>query len=80
MSNDPQYFPEPTKFIPERWLKQSEKQSEGCPYSGQKAHPFVSLPFGYGRRMCVGRRFAEIELNTILAKVSYFFHLFLNEI
>lgn len=41
-----------------------------CPHAGQKIHPFVSLPFGYGRRMCIGRRFAENELNIIVAKVS----------
>ncbi|XP_051860950.1 probable cytochrome P450 49a1 isoform X2 [Drosophila albomicans] len=67
VSNDPTYFPEPKRFIPERWLKQSAV--EGCPHAGQKIHPFVSLPFGYGRRMCVGRRFAEIELHTLLAKI-----------
>ncbi|XP_067632322.1 probable cytochrome P450 49a1 [Eurosta solidaginis] len=69
VSNDPTYFPEPKCFLPERWLKQSETSAQQCPYAGRKIHPFVSLPFGYGRRMCVGRRFAEIELNMLLAKI-----------
>uniref|UniRef100_A0A1I8QAX8 Cytochrome P450 49a1 n=1 Tax=Stomoxys calcitrans TaxID=35570 RepID=A0A1I8QAX8_STOCA len=74
VSNDPTYFPEPKSFLPERWLKQSEINNDNpnanrCPHDGHKIHPFVSLPFGYGRRMCVGRRFAEIELHTLLAKI-----------
>ncbi|EDW47265.1 probable cytochrome P450 49a1 isoform X1 [Drosophila sechellia] len=68
VSNDPAYFPEPKRFLPERWLKQST-DAAGCPHANQKIHPFVSLPFGFGRRMCVGRRFAEIELHTLLAKI-----------
>ncbi|XP_053966323.1 probable cytochrome P450 49a1 [Anastrepha ludens] len=68
VSNDPAYFPEPKRFLPERWMKQSEASAQ-CPHVGRKIHPFVSLPFGYGRRMCVGRRFAEIELNMLLAKI-----------
>ncbi|EDW89662.1 probable cytochrome P450 49a1 [Drosophila yakuba] len=68
VSNDPAYFPEPKRFLPERWLKHST-DAAGCPHANQKIHPFVSLPFGFGRRMCVGRRFAEIELHTLLAKI-----------
>ena len=64
-----EYFTDPLAFIPERWLKSSASTS-GCPHSsGQKRSPFVLLPFGYGPRMCIGRRFAEMEVYVLLAKV-----------
>ncbi|ETN58108.1 Cyp49a1 [Anopheles darlingi] len=70
VSNLEHYFPEPERFIPERWLKRGElKEHSGCPHAGQKIHPYVSLPFGYGRRTCIGRRFAECELQILLSKL-----------
>ncbi|KAK5643038.1 hypothetical protein RI129_009205 [Pyrocoelia pectoralis] len=63
VSNIEEYFDQPHKFIPERWLK------SGCPIQHKKIHPFVTLPFGYGRRACLGRRFAEMELQILLAKI-----------
>lgn len=72
VSNSEHYFPEPHRFIPERWIKRSDGDAVGdeqCPHAGQKIHPFVSLPFGYGRRMCIGRRFAENELHILVAKL-----------
>lgn len=48
-----------------------EGDASNCPHAGQKIHPFVSLPFGYGRRMCIGRRFAENELHILVAKVIW---------
>lgn len=47
-------------FKPSRWLKDS---------SDEKLHPFASLPYGYGARMCLGRRFADLEMQVLLAKV-----------
>lgn len=51
-------------FRPERWLKTSQGGS------GEYIHPFASLPYGYGARMCLGRRFADLEMQILLAKVS----------
>ncbi|KAL3288380.1 hypothetical protein HHI36_002828, partial [Cryptolaemus montrouzieri] len=67
VSNSEEYFTEPESFIPERWLKSENKISQ-CPFKQEKIHPFVSLPFGYGRRSCLGRRFAETELQILLSK------------
>lgn len=70
-----EYFPEPERFLPERWLKRGElKEHAGCPHAGQKIHPYVSLPFGYGRRTCIGRRFAECELQILLSKLFRRYH------
>lgn len=54
------YFRDPHKFRPERWLKEDETE---------KSHPFASLPFGFGSRMCPGKRFAELEMTILLKAV-----------
>ncbi|XP_054167169.1 cytochrome P450 302a1, mitochondrial-like [Oppia nitens] len=59
-----EYFSDPLSFIPERWLK-----SDTNIYPNNKVSPFLVLPFGYGPRMCIGRRFAEMEINVFLAKI-----------
>ncbi|XP_018568722.1 probable cytochrome P450 301a1, mitochondrial [Anoplophora glabripennis] len=56
-----EYVSEADKFIPERWTK---TESENY-----KLHPFASLPYGYGARMCLGRRFADLEMQVLLAKL-----------
>ena len=59
-SRDPRYFSSPDKFLPERWIR-------ACP--GQEVtHPFASMPFGHGPRMCIGKRFAQLELSLLAVK------------
>ncbi|XP_021513985.1 25-hydroxyvitamin D-1 alpha hydroxylase, mitochondrial [Meriones unguiculatus] len=57
-SRDPAQFPEPNSFNPARWLGE-----------GPAPHPFASLPFGFGKRSCIGRRLAELELQMALAQI-----------
>uniref|UniRef100_A0A1W7RAQ8 Putative cytochrome P450 301a1, mitochondrial n=1 Tax=Hadrurus spadix TaxID=141984 RepID=A0A1W7RAQ8_9SCOR len=52
------YFPQADKYLPERWLTDEKDH-----------HPFLFLPFGFGRRMCIGRRIAEQEMMLILTKI-----------
>ncbi|XP_076231365.1 putative cytochrome P450 301a1, mitochondrial [Calliopsis andreniformis] len=58
--NMDKYVADAGTFNPTRWLKESSKET---------LHPFASLPYGYGARMCLGRRFADLEIQVLLAKL-----------
>ncbi|GJQ87090.1 hypothetical protein Trydic_g23943 [Trypoxylus dichotomus] len=58
-SNRAEYFEEPAVYRPERWLRGSNSD----------IHPFASLPFGFGARMCPGRRIAEQEMLVLIKQI-----------
>lgn len=62
--NMEEYVTDADQFLPERWLKNSVSDIQ------YKFHPFASLPYGHGARMCLGRRFADLEMQVLLAKVG----------
>ena len=61
------YFDNPHQYIPERWLR-----SEDGKRLDSTIHPMAALPFGYGPRNCIGRRFAEQEMYIATVKVCQF--------
>ncbi len=54
---DPRWFPDPERFLPERFEPEHEI---GRP-------KFAYLPFGAGQRACIGQLFAMLEAQLILA-------------
>jgi cytochrome P450 len=57
---DPEHFPEPDEFRPERWQNGLAK----------RIPKFAYYPFGGGQRMCIGSTFASIEAPIVLATVG----------
>nr|QST15061.1 CYP363A1 protein [Diaphanosoma celebensis] len=53
-----EYFENPKKFDPWRWLNKTSD-----------IHPYAVLPFGHGARMCPGRRFAEQEIYLCISEI-----------
>ncbi|KUJ06610.1 cytochrome P450 [Mollisia scopiformis] len=57
LMRDPRVWPDPDKFIPERWLE---------PYKDVEADKKAFHPFSSGSRNCPGQQFALKELRLIL--------------
>ncbi|XP_060659633.1 cytochrome P450 12b1, mitochondrial [Drosophila nasuta] len=74
LSNSDEYFPQSEQFMPERWLKQdATTENQACP-EARSRNPFVYLPFGFGPRTCIGKRIAELEMETLLARLLRRYH------
>ena len=55
LHNDARYFPEPARFLPERFMKESLTVTPGSPY----------FPFGAGQRVCIANWLALYQMTLI---------------
>lgn len=75
LQSDERYYSRPLEFLPERWLRsntevdESQKSAEECTQSIKASSPFVYLPFGFGPRVCLGRRISELEVGLGIARL-----------
>ncbi|XP_064893959.1 thromboxane-A synthase isoform X8 [Columba livia] len=59
LHHNPELWPEPEKFIPERFTEEAKKER----------HPFAYLPFGAGPRGCIGMKMGLLETKMTLLRI-----------
>ncbi|ESO98729.1 hypothetical protein LOTGIDRAFT_158678 [Lottia gigantea] len=63
MGRDPDMFPEPETFHPERWFGDNPD-----------LETFINnVPFGFGRRMCIGRRVADLVISCFIFNLERYY-------
>ena len=60
MHRNPQYWPQPNEFLPERFLSENRHQRHKCAY----------IPFGTGPRVCIGKQMAMMITKIALAMIN----------
>nr|XP_023024022.1 probable cytochrome P450 6a23 [Leptinotarsa decemlineata] len=67
--HDPEYYPDPDKFDPERFNKENKAAR----------HPFAYMPFGEGPRMCIGARYGLLQSKVGISAIIKNFKVTLND-
>lgn len=65
---DEHQFPQGAKFLPERWLREN---ANNAALRNSETSPFAYIPFGFGPRTCIGKRFAELEIQLLITRYVY---------
>ncbi|KAM9208931.1 cytochrome P450 3A4-like [Dugong dugon] len=59
LHQDPEHWPEPENFLPERFSKENKDNVD----------PYLYMPFGSGPRNCIGMRFALMSMKLAVTRI-----------
>ncbi|KAM9210123.1 cytochrome P450 3A4-like isoform 2-T2 [Dugong dugon] len=59
LQRDPEHWPEPEKFLPERFSRENKDNVD----------PYLYMPFGSGPRNCIGMRFALMNMKLAVTRI-----------
>ncbi|MDH6144331.1 cytochrome P450 [Kitasatospora sp. GP30] len=59
LHRNPHYFPDPTRFDPDRWLPDRTPVPRGA-----------YIPFGAGNHLCIGESYARMEMTAVVAAIA----------
>ncbi|KAF5239780.1 hypothetical protein FOXYS1_15480, partial [Fusarium oxysporum] len=70
LHHSPEFYPEPFKFLPERWIV-DEKNESGVSVESVALAQSAFMPFSTGPRGCIGKNLAYLEMSLVLARIVF---------
>ena len=71
--HNPEYYPEPFLFRPERWLEPEPESDSPEKQEQRKIMRRAQANFGFGDRSCPGKSMAYMEISIAIARILWYF-------